>query len=93
MANPEREKRDRAGRVHGAELTERIVSVFPAVQHRHPDGTIVTVVLRRKDGGYQADCPGCHTRFVYQKPAPSRRIHHRSPLLPEIKGNFDGSDE
>lgn len=74
-------------------MTEKLVSVFPAVQHRHADGDIVTVVLRRNKGGYSADCQGCQTRFVYQKPRPSRQAHHRSPLLPEIKGNFDGSDQ
>jgi hypothetical protein len=77
---------------HESEMSEKTVSVFPAVQHRHADGDIVTVTLRRKDGSYSADCPGCQTRFIYRKPAPSERAHYKSPLLPEIKGNFDSGD-
>jgi hypothetical protein len=73
-------------------MTERMVSVFPAVQHRHVNGEIVTVVLRRKNGGYSVDCHGCQTRFVYKKPRASTQAHHRSPLLREIKGNFDAND-
>ncbi|HEX7407855.1 MAG TPA: hypothetical protein VF515_09430 [Candidatus Binatia bacterium] len=73
-------------------MNEKLVSVFPAVQHRHADGDIVTVTLRRKDGNYSADCLGCQTRFIYQKPAPSQQTHHKSPLLPEVKGNFDNSE-
>jgi hypothetical protein len=81
-------KGDRTSRARRP-LSERVVSVFPVVQHRHDDGTIVTVTLRRKDGDYSAECPGCQTRFIYHKPAPSQQVHHRSPLLPEVKGNFD----
>ncbi len=74
-------------------MNERIVSVFPAVQHRHADGDIVTVTLRRKDGGYSVECAGCQTRFIYRKPSASTQLHHKSPLLPEIKGNFDSGEE
>jgi len=74
-------------------MNEKIVSVFPAVQHRHADGDIVTVTLRRRDGGYSVECPGCQTRFVYRKPTPSPQLHHKSALLPEIKGHFDDGDE
>lgn len=73
-------------------MTEKFVSVFPAVQHRHADGEIVTVVLRRSQGSYSVDCHGCQTRFVYRKPRPSRQTHHPSPLLREVKGNFDAGD-
>ena len=74
-------------------MNEKIVSVFPAVQHRHPDGDIVTVMLRRKDGRYSVECAGCQTRFIYRKPSPSPQLHRKSPLLPEIKGNFDSGEE
>ena len=76
-----------------ATMNEKIVSVFPAVQHRHANGDIVSVTLTRKHGEYSADCVGCETHFVYRKPAPCDRAHYKSPLLPEIKGNFDGGDE
>jgi len=65
------------------------VSEFPVVQHRHRDGTIVTVRLRRVAGEYKSFCTGCNTEFVYRKPRQSRMIHHKSPLLPEIQGNYD----
>jgi hypothetical protein len=74
-------------------MNDKIVSVFPAVQHRHSDGDIVTVRLRRKNGAYTVECPGCQTRFIYKKPTPSLQSHHKSPLLREVKGNFDGSEE
>ncbi len=74
-------------------MTEKIVSVFPAVQHRHRNGDVVSVTLRRKDGAYSAECTGCQTRFVYRKPMAGDQAHFKSPLLPEIKGNFDSSDE
>jgi hypothetical protein len=74
-------------------MNEKVVSVFPAVQHRHADGDIVTVTLRRRDGGYSAECPGCQTRFIYRKPTPSPQSHHKSPLLPEIKGQFEDDND
>lgn len=73
-----------ARRVHVAE--------FPVVQHRHADGAIVTVRLRRIAGNYRTVCAGCHTEFVYRKPRPSPTVHHKSPLLPEVKGNYDDPD-
>ncbi len=70
------------------------VADFPAVQHRHADGTVVTVRLRRVAGaGYQAVCAGCQTTFVYRKPAPSTTRHYISPLLPNVKGNFDAGED
>ena len=68
------------------------VSEFPVVQHRHDDGAIVTVRLRRVDGDYRTVCSGCDTEFVYRKPQRSTVTHHKSPLLPEIKGNYDDPD-
>ncbi|GIW41699.1 MAG: hypothetical protein KatS3mg076_2276 [Candidatus Binatia bacterium] len=65
------------------------VSVFPVVQHRHEDGEIVTVKLKRRRGEHSADCEGCSTHFVYRKPKPSTVQHYPSPLLPNVKGNFD----
>jgi hypothetical protein len=73
-------------------MNERVVSVFPAVQHRHANGDIVSVTLHRRDGAYVAECPGCQTRFVYRKPTAGDVEHHKSPLLPEIKGNFDDGE-
>ena len=69
------------------------VSEYPAIQHRHENGDIVTVRLKRAQGGFRAACQGCDTVFVYRKPAPSRMPHHKSPLLPPIKGNWDAGDE
>lgn len=70
------------------------VSDFPAVQHRHRDGVIVTVRLRRvAGGGYRAFCDGCGTTFVYRKPRPSDVRHYVSPLLPNVKGNFDAGED
>jgi hypothetical protein len=62
------------------------------VQHRHDDGSIVTVRLRRVDGGYSTFCKGCDTEFLYSKPRCSPVVHHKSPLLPEVKGNYDDMD-
>ncbi len=69
------------------------VAEYPAIQHRHDDGEIVTVRLKRAEGGFRVACVGCSTLFVYRKPAPSRTAHFKSPLLPPIKGNWDTSDE
>ncbi len=68
------------------------VSVFPMVQHRHADGEIVSVKLKRSVGEHSVECCGCDTRFVYRRPAPSKMVHHLSPLLPNVKGNFDPGD-
>ena len=76
----------------GEELKERLVSVFPEVQHRCADGLVASVTLRRSAGRYSAECAGCKTRFIYRKPTAARRPHFRSPLLPEVKGNFDDGD-
>jgi hypothetical protein len=69
------------------------VSDFPAIQHKHGNGEIVTVKLRRVDGEYRVVCKGCETEFVYRKPTPSRIAHYKSPLLPGVKGNFDTGDD
>ncbi len=70
------------------------VSDFPAVQHRHEGGAIVTVKLRRvAGGGHKASCAGCGTTFIYRKPRPSGVRHYKSPLLPNVKGNFDSGDD
>jgi len=69
------------------------VSEYPAIQHRHDDGDIVTVRLKRAAGGFSATCAGCGTMFVYRKPTPSPTAHFKSPLLPPIKGNWDSGDE
>ena len=69
------------------------VSEYPAIQHRHGNGDIVTVRLKRQDGELRVACSGCETLFVYRKPAPSRMEHHKSPLLPPVKGNWDTGDE
>jgi hypothetical protein len=66
-----------------------VVSEFPVVQHRHEDGRIVSVRLRRIAGEYRALCAGCGTEFLYRKPQPSRVTHHKSPILPEVKGNYE----
>jgi len=72
----------------------RVVTVaeFPVIQHRHSDGSIVTVRLRRCAGEYRCLCPGCRTEFVYRKPSQSHMVHHKSPLLPEIQGNYEDPD-
>ena len=70
-----------------------VVAEYPAVQHRHDNGDIVTVRLKRQDGELSAHCDGCDTEFVYRKPAASSIRHHKSPLLPPVKGNFDDAEE
>ena len=69
------------------------VAEYPAIQHRHADGAVVTVRLKRRGGEFRASCPGCETEFVYRKPAPSAVAHFKSPLLPPIKGNWDTGDD
>jgi hypothetical protein len=69
------------------------VSEYPAIQHRHGNGDIVTVRLKRREGEWRVTCAGCSTEFVYRKPAPSSVAHHKSPLLPPVKGNWDTGDE
>jgi hypothetical protein len=68
------------------------VADYPAVQHRHANGDIVTVRLRRTEGEYRVLCAECDTEFVYRKPAASAIRHYKSPLLPPVKGNFDSED-
>jgi hypothetical protein len=69
------------------------VAEYPAIQHRHGNGDIVTVRLKRQRGALRAACEGCATMFVYRKPPPSQIAHHKSPLLPPIKGNWDSGDD
>jgi hypothetical protein len=69
------------------------VAEYPAIQHRHDDGTIVTVRLKRARSTLRAVCPGCDTEFVYRRPSPSTIAHFKSPLLPSVKGNFDSGDD
>ena len=69
------------------------VAEYPAIQHRHGNGDVVTVRLKRKQGGLTAVCNGCETTFVYRKPQPSSIAHYKSPLLPPVKGNFDTGDD
>jgi hypothetical protein len=69
------------------------VAEYPAIQHRHENGEIVTVRLKRREGALRAVCAGCKTEFVYRKPTPSRIVHYKSPLLPPIKGNWDSGDD
>ena len=69
------------------------VAEYPAIQHRHEDGAIVTVHLKRGRGAIRARCAGCNTEFVYRKPKPSGIRHFKSPLLPGVKGNFDDGQE
>ena len=69
------------------------VSEFPAIQHRHGNGDIVTVRLKRQQGGLSAICAACDTLFVYRKPAPSVVAHCKSPLLPPVKGNWDTGED
>ena len=76
-----------------ASMKTVVVSVFPMVQHRHTNGEIVSVKLKRQGGEHAVECQGCDTRFVYQKPKPSAVSHFPSPLLPGVKGNFDPGEE
>ena len=69
------------------------VAEYPAIQHRHGNGEIVTVRLKRQEGALRVTCAGCATTFVYRKPPPSPIEHHKSPLLPPVKGNWDSGDE
>ena len=69
------------------------VSEFPAIQHRHGNGDIVTVRLKRQEGSLRATCTGCETVFVYRKPTPSSTAHFKSPLLSPVKGNWDTGEE
>jgi hypothetical protein len=69
------------------------VSEYPAIQHAHPDGEVVTVRLKRHRDGPRADCGGCETTFIYRKPTPSSIAHFKSPLLPPVKGNWDTGDD
>jgi hypothetical protein len=69
------------------------VAEYPAIQHRHDDGRIVTVRLKRREGTFRVVCDGCATEFIYRKPAPSRIAHFKSPLLPSVKGNWDTGDD
>ncbi len=69
------------------------VSEYPVIQHSHGHGTVVTVRLKRQDGMLRALCSGCETEFVYRKPSPSSTAHFQSPLLPNVKGNFDSGDD
>ncbi len=79
------------GPVQSERRTSRVVTVseFPVVQHRHADGAIVSVRLRRVAGDYRTVCTGCDTEFLYRKPDRSPVVHHKSPLLSEVKGNYD----
>jgi hypothetical protein len=69
------------------------VAEYPAIQHRHGDGEIVTVRLKRQEGALRATCAGCGTVFVYRKPTRSVIAHFKSPLLPSVKGNWDSGDD
>jgi hypothetical protein len=69
------------------------VSEFPAIQHLHGGGEVVTVKLKREAGSLRAACAGCSTVFIYRKPAPSKIAHFKSPLLPSVKGNWDSGDD
>jgi len=69
------------------------VAEYPAIQHRHDDGEIVTVRLKRRAGEFRVVCAGCETEFVYRNPAPSTIAHYKSPLLPPIQGNWDDNDD
>jgi len=75
------------------EMRTVYVSEFPAIQHRHGNGEIVTVRLKRQRGSLRVACDGCATEFVYRKPTPSNIVHFKSPLLPPVKGNWDTGDD
>jgi hypothetical protein len=74
-------------------MRTQYVSEYPAIQHVHGNGDVVTVRLKRQEGELRATCLGCETIFVYRKPARSTVAHFKSPLLPPVKGNFDSDDE
>ena len=69
------------------------VAEYPAIQHRHEDGDVVTVRLKRAQGALRAVCSACQTEFVYRRPRPSSIAHYRSPLLSPVKGNWDSGDD
>jgi hypothetical protein len=69
------------------------VSEYPAIQHVHPNNDVVTVRLKRHGGELRATCTECDTEFVYRKPQKSSVQHFKSPLLPNVKGNFDTGDD
>jgi hypothetical protein len=70
------------------------VSEYPAIQHLHADNEVVTVRLKRHQGGeLKATCTVCDTEFVYRKPTKSSIQHFKSPILPPVKGNFDTDDD
>jgi hypothetical protein len=70
------------------------VSEYPAIQHLHAGNEVVTVRLKRREGGdLAATCAECDTEFVYRKPRKSSIQHYKSPLLPPVKGNFDSEDD
>jgi hypothetical protein len=69
------------------------VSEYPAIQHAHGPSDVVTVRLKRQGGELRATCKGCDTEFIYRKPQKSNVRHFHSPLLPNVKGNFDGGDD
>ena len=68
------------------------VAEYPAIQHRHGNGDVVTVRLKRQEGTLRATCTGCGTVFIYRKPTRSGVAHYKSPLLPPIKGNWDDDE-
>ena len=69
------------------------VAEYPAVQHLHPNNDVVTVRLKRERGELRATCSDCDTEFIYRKPRKSSVQHYQSPLLPNVKGNFDSGDD
>jgi hypothetical protein len=69
------------------------VAEYPAIQHLHGNGDVVTVRLKRQSGQLRVTCEGCRTEFVYRKPTPSAMAHYKSPLLPPVKGNWDTGDD
>ena len=69
------------------------VAEYPTIQHLHPNNDVVTVRLKREGGELRARCDGCETEFVYRKPRRSDVQHFKSPILPNVKGNFDSGDD